>query len=182
MSFYSTETESAPARDEDDVLTLCAGDADVRRFASSQLELAEILGVTRRTIANWKCLDGAPRPRANGSYDVAAWRAFAESKGFAYCGDEGAHGTSRETLRDVKLRRELLAEEKTKLEIAKLRGELVSATEVSEKWTAAAARIFALVTQHVRRSLVSCGVGVGKAYVESEAVANRVFKDFSEEL
>ncbi len=44
--------------------------------ARTVVELAAALGCSRRSIANWRKLDGAPETNANGTYDVIAWRKF----------------------------------------------------------------------------------------------------------
>ena len=45
-------------------------------MAENYVELAKILGVTRRTLQNWRKRPDAPKPMANGFHDVAAWREF----------------------------------------------------------------------------------------------------------
>lgn len=52
-----------------------------RKWAANKVELAQILGVSRQTIHNWRDLPGCPDKRSNGSYFVEDWRAFAESIG-----------------------------------------------------------------------------------------------------
>ena len=42
--------------------------------AKTVVDLAAALGVCRRTIGNWRKLEGAPEPKPNGTHDVIAWR------------------------------------------------------------------------------------------------------------
>lgn len=49
--------------------------------ARNLVELAAALGVTRRTLANWRKRQGAPKPASNGRHDIAAWRRFAAAHG-----------------------------------------------------------------------------------------------------
>jgi len=51
------------------------------RFAKNQTELAQILGVDRKTIHNWRLRKGSPATRSDGRLDVEAWRRFGESVG-----------------------------------------------------------------------------------------------------
>ena len=44
--------------------------------AENYVELAKLLGVTRRTLQNWRKRADAPKPAANGFHEVAAWREF----------------------------------------------------------------------------------------------------------
>ena len=40
-------------------------------YALNYVELADILGVSRRTIGNWRKLQDAPKPLSNGKHNVA---------------------------------------------------------------------------------------------------------------
>jgi hypothetical protein len=50
-------------------------------YAGNQVELAEQLGVDRRTIARWMKIKGRPQPRSNGRHSVLDWRTWAEKTG-----------------------------------------------------------------------------------------------------
>ena len=56
------------------ILNSCG--SSVSTLAGTIVELATTLGVTRRTLANWRKLPGTPEPTTNGSHSVAAWRDF----------------------------------------------------------------------------------------------------------
>src|SRR5436190_1711802 len=49
--------------------------------AENFVELAKILGVTRRALQNWRKRKDSPKPAANGFHDVAAWREFMQRHG-----------------------------------------------------------------------------------------------------
>ena len=47
---------------------------------STVVDLAAALGVSRRSLSNWRKLEGAPVPKPNGNHDVLAWRRFMHEK------------------------------------------------------------------------------------------------------
>lgn len=58
-------------------------------FATTWDELARRLGVTRRTIQNWRDkLKDSPQPRADGRHDVAAWLQFVTKNNLGPIDDE----------------------------------------------------------------------------------------------
>jgi hypothetical protein len=84
------------------------------KWATSQVQLAAILGVTRQTINNWKRHPGCPGARANGQYLVEEWIGFVRDTGLE-CGDDDEPAISGKGA---------LEEEKLRLQNAKLRIEL----------------------------------------------------------
>jgi hypothetical protein len=52
-----------------------------KTFADNQVELSEILGVTRRTIQNWLKEKGNPKTEPNGKYNILIWREWARIQG-----------------------------------------------------------------------------------------------------
>ncbi len=52
------------------------GESQSPTYVKSAIELANILGVNRKTIARWKKNKSAPKPLPNGSYKVEDWQAF----------------------------------------------------------------------------------------------------------
>lgn len=58
------------------------GDSEISKtYAESIVELAEILGVSRRTIGNWRKIKGSPKPTANGKHNISKWRQFIKKNG-----------------------------------------------------------------------------------------------------
>ena len=49
--------------------------------AENYVELAKILGVTRRSLQNWRRRMDVPQAAANGFNEVAAWREFMQCHG-----------------------------------------------------------------------------------------------------
>ena len=56
-----------------------AGSSATLTEAKTIVELASALGVTRRTLSNWRKMKGAPEPNPNGSHNVSAWRDFVQA-------------------------------------------------------------------------------------------------------
>ena len=101
------------------------GRPDARTFARTQAELAELLGVSRRTIQRAMKASGRPEPRPDGRHAVAAWRTFLEARGSF---DDGSPDATRLRARQI-----LLQNERLELQLAVMRGEYVRAAEV-ERW------------------------------------------------
>jgi hypothetical protein len=95
-------------------------------FAKNQVELAEILGVDRKTIQRWRKIKGNPGVRPDGRYHVPSWREWKQSRG----GDDANDGLSQAQLR---ARQILLQNQKLEFQLAILRREYVPSVEV-ERW------------------------------------------------
>jgi len=105
-----------------------AGSAETLAYAKNLVELAAILGVTRRTLGNWQKMDGAPKALSNGMWPVADWREFVRIRGLKI----GRTPAGRE---EALKARKLLAEvEERELRIAVKKGEYVPLTKVREEW------------------------------------------------
>jgi hypothetical protein len=58
-----------------------AGSAETLAYAKTLVELAAVLGVSRRTLTNWQKMEGAPKALSNGLWPVADWREFVRLRG-----------------------------------------------------------------------------------------------------
>lgn len=106
-----------------------AGSTEELAVAKTVVELAAALGVTRRTLANWRKMPGAPEAAANGSHSVAAWRDFVRANGLK--GGAERSGAQTEALKA----RKLLAEvEERELRVAVRKGEYVRTEDVRRSW------------------------------------------------
>ncbi len=105
-----------------------AGSVETLAYAKTLVELAAVLGVTRRTLNTWQKLEGSPKPLSNGLWPVADWREFVRLRGLK--GGKTPVG-NEEALKA----RKLLAEvEERELRIAVKKGEYVPLTKVREEW------------------------------------------------
>jgi hypothetical protein len=105
-----------------------AGSAEMLAYAKTLVELAAVLGVTRRTLTTWQKMEGAPKPLSNGLWPVADWREFVRLRGLKAgkvpLGNEEA----------LKARKLLAEVEERELRIAVKKGEYVPLTRVREEW------------------------------------------------
>lgn len=99
-----------------------------KNFAKNQVELAKILGVDRRTIQRWAKKPGRPEKRADGRYEIAAWKQFSKLQGHSVGGDDGGSKTAKD--QNIALQNEKLL-----FQLKVLKKEYVSAAEV-EQWGA----------------------------------------------
>lgn len=105
-----------------------AGSADTLAYANTLVELAAVLGVSRRTLSTWQKMDGSPKALSNGLWPVADWREFVRMRGL----NAGRVPVGNE---EALKARKLLAEvEERELRIAVKKGEYVPLTKVREEW------------------------------------------------
>ena len=110
-----------------------AGSSATLTEAKTIVELASALGVTRRTLSNWRKMKGAPEPNPNGSHNVSA----NELKGHV---DGG--GAETEALKA----RKLLAEvEERELKVAVKKGEYILLEDVRKGWHTLVGKAIALL-------------------------------------
>ena len=117
-----------------------AGSTDNTAYAKTVVELANLLGVTRRTINSWQKLEGAPRAASNGQYPVAEWREFVRVRGLKSnapiaVGNEEA----------LKARKLLAEVEEREIKVAIKKGEYVLIEEVRRSWFTQVGKAIALM-------------------------------------
>ncbi len=105
-----------------------AGSVETLAYAKTLVELAAVLGVSRRTLSTWQKMEGAPKPLSNGLWPVADWREFVRLRGL----NAGRTPVGNE---EALKARKLLAEvEERELRIAVKKGEYVALSKVREEW------------------------------------------------
>jgi hypothetical protein len=105
-----------------------AGSVETMAYTKTLVELAAVLGVSRRTLSTWQKLEGAPKALSNGMWPVADWREFVRLRGL----NSGRVPVGNE---EALKARKLLAEvEERELRIAVKKGEYVPLTKVREEW------------------------------------------------
>lgn len=98
-----------------------------KSYADSVVELADILGVTRRTIGNWRKIKGSPKASPNGKHNISKWRIFIKKNGL-----KEADSPEDEELKS----RKLLAEvRQAELKLKVMEGTYVPIERVREVWT-----------------------------------------------
>lgn len=130
--------------------------------AENFVELAKILGVSRRALQNWRKRQDAPQAAANGCHDVAAWLEFMERNGLE--GDTAA--TDEETALRA---RKLLAEvEERELRLAVKKGEYVALEEVRAVWTEQVAKAKELLRHKFEMELPPVLSGLDAVAIQQE--------------
>lgn len=156
-----------------------AGSQDSTAYAKNLVELAQVLGVTRRTLTTWRKQAGAPVPESNGRHNVLAWREFVRSRGLKG-GGELVH--NQEALKARKLLAEI---EERELRLSIKRGDYLHKDDVRKAILEGLARLFAILHKRLEDELppLSCGkdaVGIreenGKALDEARREAYEFFR------
>lgn len=139
-----------------------AGNADTMAYARTLVELAAVLGVTRRTLTTWQKMDGAPRALSNGLWPVADWREFVRLRGLKSA--RPAAGGE-----DALKARKLLAEvEERELRIAVKKGDYVPLSRVREEWTGLVARATSILRAKFESELPPVLSGLDATGIQEE--------------
>ena len=139
-----------------------AGSVETLAYAKTLVELAAVLGVTRRTLSTWQKMDGAPKPLSNGLWPVADWREFVRMRGLkagrAPVGNEEA----------LKARKLLAEVEERELRIAVKKGEYVPLTKVREEWIGLVAQATAVLRAKFENELPPVLSGLDATGIQAE--------------
>ena len=139
-----------------------AGSVDTMAYAKNLVELSVILGVTRRTLANWQKMDGAPKALSNGLWPVADWREFVRVRGLKL-------GKTPTVNEEALKARKLLAEvEERELRIAVKKGEYVALTQVREEWISLVAQATSILRAKFENELPPVLSGLDAAGIQRE--------------
>jgi hypothetical protein len=98
-------------------------ESDAKAFAANQVELADALGVTRKSVQRW-IKEGAPPAQSNGLWNVAEWRAWGKAKGKQFTEEDSGPSKAQQ-----EARRLLLQNEKLEIELSIMRREYMHVDE-----------------------------------------------------
>ena len=141
-----------------------AGSTETLAVANTIVELAAALGVTRRTINNWRKIPGAPEPASNGSHNVSAWRDFVRANSLK--GGDDSVGARTDALKA----RKLLAEvEERELRVAVKKGEYLPTDEVRRSWLSLVGKAIALMRAKFENELPPIISGLDAQGIREEA-------------
>lgn len=141
-----------------------AGSTETLAVANTIVELAAALGVTRRTINNWRKIPGAPESASNGSHNVSAWRDFVRANSLK--GGEDSVGARTDALKA----RKLLAEvEERELRVAVKKGEYLPTEEVRRSWLVLVGKAIALMRAKFENELPPIMSGLDAQGIREEA-------------
>jgi hypothetical protein len=139
-----------------------AGSVETLAYAKTLVELASVLGVTRRTLSTWQKMDGAPKALSNGLWPVADWREFVRLNGLkagkAPVGNEEA----------LKARKLLAEVEERELRIAVKKGEYVALTNVREEWIGLVAQATSILRAKFENELPPVLSGLDATGIQKE--------------
>lgn len=145
-------------------------------FAKSVVELADLLGVDRRTISRWRKIEGNPGVRPDGRYHVPSWRAFKISRQGEDTLAGGLHDGLSQT--QLKARQVLLQNQKLEIQIAVLRREYMPVAEV-EKW---GGELGAAIRKVVSQIHLCAPTVVGVSVAEAEARLKEIEDEILQQL
>lgn len=136
------------------------------------VQLAAVLGVSRRTLQTWRKRPDAPKPAPGGVHDVETWRVFMRTAQLA------GHCTEEEAA--LRLRRLLAETEERELRLAERRAAFVSMDEVKAEWSRVKARVTRLLRQTFEQELP--GVLVELEAADIQAVNQRAIDEVLTQL
>lgn len=140
-----------------------AGSTETLAVAKTVVELADALGVTRRTLSNWRKMKGAPKPAANGTHNVSAWRDFVRANNL-----KGSDTTGAQT--EALKARKLLAEvEERELKVAVKKGEYVTTEAVRRQWLTLVGKAISLLRAKFENELPPIMSGMDAQGIREEA-------------
>ena len=125
-----------------------AGSSQTLAVANTIVEQASALGVTRRTLGHWRKMTGAPKPAANGTHNVTAWREFVRANGL-----KCASGVSGDQTDALKARKLLAEVEERELKVAVKKGEYIATETVRQQWLSYVGKAIALLRSKFENEL-----------------------------
>jgi hypothetical protein len=139
-----------------------AGSAETLAYAKTLVELAAVLGVSRRTLSTWQKIEGAPKALSNGLWPVADWREFVRLRGL----NAGRIPVGND---EALKARKLLAEvEERELRIAVKKGEYVALTKVREEWIGLVAQATSILRAKFENELPPVLSGLDATGIQQE--------------
>jgi hypothetical protein len=142
--------------------SLAAGSSESLAYAKTLVELAAVLGVTRRTLTTWQKMEGSPKPLSNGLWPVADWREFVRVRGLKAgkvpLGNEEA----------LKARKLLAEVEERELRIAVKKGEYVPLYQVRTEWIGLVAQATSILRAKFENELPPILSGLDATGIQKE--------------
>jgi len=140
-----------------------AGSTDATAYAKTLVELASLLGVTRRTLTAWQKMDGAPKPLSNGMWSVADWREFVRLRGF-----KGTTKTAPHNEEALKARKLLAEVEEREIKVAIKKGDYIRVEEVRSEWIGLVAQATAILRAKFENELPPVLSGLDATGIQAE--------------
>ncbi|MBN8459419.1 MAG: hypothetical protein J0M04_16445 [Verrucomicrobia bacterium] len=147
--------------------SMATGTGAAPATAASYVELAAILGATRQSVGSWRKRKDAPKPAANGTHDVAAWREFMRRNDLK--GGEPPTKDAADIESSLKARKLLAEVEDRELRLGIRRGDFVAVEEVRQTWTEFVARATAMLRKKFEQELPPILSGLDATGIQEEA-------------
>lgn len=147
--------------------TMATGTGAAPSTASSYVELAAILGITRQSVHTWKKRKDAPKPAANGMHEVAAWKEFMRRNDLK--GGEPATQDAADIESSLKARKLLAEVEERELRLGIKRGDFVAVEEVRQAWTEFVAQATAMLRKKFEQELPPILSGLDATGIQEES-------------
>lgn len=112
---------------------------------STIVDLAAALGVSRRSISNWRKMEGAPVPKSNGNHDVIAWRRFIH--------EHHLDGSSPGDEEGLKIRKLLAEINEREFRLAVRKSEYILKDLVREAWLSRCGRVVNLLRSKFEKEM-----------------------------
>ncbi|MEI8309732.1 MAG: hypothetical protein WCH98_03145 [Verrucomicrobiota bacterium] len=139
-----------------------AGSTDTTAYAKTLVELASLLGVTRRTLTAWQKMDGAPKPLSNGMWSVADWREFVRLRGL-----KGIR-TAPHNEEALKARKLLAEVEEREIKVAIKKGDYIRVEDVRSEWIGLVAQATAILRAKFENELPPVLSGLDATGIQAE--------------
>lgn len=144
------------------VEALAAGSTDSTAYANNLVELATLLGVTRRTLSSWQRMDGAPKALSNGLWSVADWREFVRVRGLKG-GRMPMHNEE-----GLKARKLLAEVEEREIKVAIKKGDYIRVVDVRSEWIGLVAQATAILRAKFENELPPVLSGLDATGIQAE--------------
>ncbi len=144
------------------VEALAAGSTDSTAYANNLVELAAVLGVTRRTLNSWQKLEGAPKALSNGLWSVADWREFIRVRGLKG-GKMPLHNEE-----GLKARKLLAEVEEREIKVAIKKGDYIRVVDVRSQWIGLVAQATAILRAKFESELPPVLSGLDATGIQAE--------------
>ena len=139
------------------------GGAGGPTHARNYVELAEILGVSRQALGQWRRRSDAPQPAANGLHEVEAWREFMRRHQL-----KGSESPVTDEEASLKARKLLAEVEERELRLAVRRQLYVPLDQVKQEWTTRVGRAVSLLRNKLESELPPILSGLDAAGIQEE--------------
>ena len=104
------------------------GKSETPKYANNTVELAEILGVNRKTISRWRKNADSPKPTCKGRHDIGKWKLFVR--------ENNLKEIESPEEKALKLRKLTAEAKQAELKLSTMENRYVSINEVQKTWEA----------------------------------------------